>query len=206
MQDPSAEDTHGVERTAFRLSAPLPTPLFIFFRLLGVSSLIGFVVASLVTWIRLERLMSLRGSPKTSAPLSAKRPPWPFHVLLISSYPVLQLFGSNVEEVPLEHVISPFFITIGIGVIVWALAWLVFRSLSRSAIVSSIMVPSLMFFKPVHDLVTDLNPLLGRHDVFVGLSVLLYVGCLFCLRSLGELCDRKTHQEVSTCSPSRSCS
>ena len=186
VQDPSVEDTHGIERTTFRLSEPLPTPLFIFFRLLGVSSLIGFVVASLVTWIWLGRLMSLIGSAKTSVRLSTKRPPWPFHVLLISSYPVLQLFGSNVEEVPLEHVISPLFITIGIGVIVWALAWLVFRSLSRSAIVSSIMVPSLMFFKPIHDLMTDLNPLLGRRDVFVGLSVLFYVGCLFCLRSLAS--------------------
>ena len=42
VQDPSVEDTHGIERTTFRLSEPLPTPLFIFFRLLGVSSLIGF--------------------------------------------------------------------------------------------------------------------------------------------------------------------
>lgn len=89
VQDPSAEDTQGVERTAFRLSEPLPTALFIFFRLLGISSLIGFVVASLVTWIGLERSMSLIGSAKTSAPLLAKRPPWPFHVLLISSYPML---------------------------------------------------------------------------------------------------------------------
>lgn len=46
------------------------------------------------------------------------------------------------------------------------------------------MVPSLMFFRPVHDLVTNLNPLLGRRDVFVGLSVLLCVGGIFRLRSL----------------------
>jgi hypothetical protein len=184
VQNPSAEDTHGVERSAFRLSEPRSTPLSILFRLLGISSLIGLVAASLFGWIGRERSTSSTGSGMTGHSPPATRLPWPFHVLLIAAYPVLQLFGYNIEEVPLAHVVSPLFVTIGTGVIVWALAWPVFRSLSRSAIVASITVPPLLFFEPLHDFVTNLSPLLGRPSVFAGLSVVLCLGLLFSVRSV----------------------
>ncbi len=53
VQDPAAEDTHKIDRETFELTEPLPAPLFILFRFLVLSSMIGVVVASFVTWVAL---------------------------------------------------------------------------------------------------------------------------------------------------------
>ena len=181
VQDPSVEDTHGVNRTTFRLS-DRPTPLFVALRLLGIPALVGLAMASLVIWMRMERLKRSAGATATDSLGRAGRPTWIFHPLLIAAYPILQLFGQNVEEVPVAHIIYPLAVSVVAGVTIWALAWPIFRSLSRSAIVSSITMPALMFFEPVREFVTGLAPFLGRGYVFIGLGVAIYLGLFSRLR------------------------
>jgi hypothetical protein len=107
---------------------------------------------------------------------------WPFHPLLIAAYPILQLFGHNVEEVPVAHVVYPLAISVVTGVTIWTMAWPVFRSVHRSAVVASITVPGLMFFEPIREFVAGLAPFLGRGHVFIGLGLAIYAGLFWRLR------------------------
>jgi hypothetical protein len=51
VQDPTVEDTYGIDRTTFELVAPLTAPMNVLFRWLGISSLIGLVAGLAVTWM-----------------------------------------------------------------------------------------------------------------------------------------------------------
>ena len=53
VQDPAAADTHMIDRDTFELTEPLPAPLLVLFGFLVLSSMIGVVVASFVTWVAL---------------------------------------------------------------------------------------------------------------------------------------------------------
>jgi hypothetical protein len=95
---------------------------------------------------------------------------------------VLQLFGYNVEEVPHEDLFRPLAFSVGTAVMGCVLLWHVLRSLARSAIVTSVMIPLLMFFEPIRHFITGLIPLLGRPDVFAGLIAVLCLALVLRLR------------------------
>ena len=51
VQDPTVEDTYGIDRTTFELVAPLTAPMNVLFRWLGISSLFGLIAGLVVTWM-----------------------------------------------------------------------------------------------------------------------------------------------------------
>ena len=183
VRDPAAEDTYGVDRNELTLSDPPPSPLFLYVRMLGIASGFGFAGVAVLIWFRRGGARRAPGAAGQGLSRQSGPRPVPFHVLLIAAYPVLQLLGYNVEEVPLQHAVSPLVLSVVAGLIVAAAAWPVVRSLRGSAIVASVTVPLLMFFEPIRDLLANL-PGLGRGGVLAGLGAVLCAGVLWGVRGL----------------------
>ena len=55
VQDPAADDTHMIDRGTFELTEPPPERLIVLFRFLGLSSIVGVIVASFFVWGALLR-------------------------------------------------------------------------------------------------------------------------------------------------------
>ena len=71
---------------------------------------------------------------------------WPFHPLLLAAYAVLFVYAANISEVLLEQLVEPLLLALGLAVVVFAGAALLFRDLRRGALLASAVLLTLLFF------------------------------------------------------------
>lgn len=93
-------------------------------------------------------------SERTDRPLARV----PLHPLLLAAWPVLRLYGDNVNEFVISEVLLPMAAALGLAVAVLALLTLVWRDPRRAAIVATALVVPLLTFGLVATAVAPLWP------------------------------------------------
>ena len=184
--------THCRQPNDVQLSQPQTTRLSVALWPLGIAGLIGLGIASLVVWMRMERLKRSAGATATESVGRARRPTWIFHPLLIAAYPILQLFGQNVEELPVAHIIYPLAVSVVAGVTIFGLRGGL-CSVSRSAIVASLTCPRRVL-RAGSRLREGRIPFLGDPSVHAWAWAIFSDSSRACV---GTRCDRTTHQALN---------
>jgi len=103
---------------------------------------------------------------------------WPFHLFLFSAYPVLALFGLNIDQIRSTAVMRSLLLTLVVAVGFWFLLNLVIKNWRRSAILVSLYF--ILFFSyghvyhylEAHDI---LGLYLGRHRLLIVIWLLLAI-------------------------------
>ncbi len=105
-----------------------------------------------------------------------KRSSFPFHVFLAAAYPSLALLASNLSEVSVNVVYRPLLISLGLGLGLLLLSWLVMRNLQRAALVASLFVILFFSYGHIYPLLKGINLdgiFLFRHRTLLVLWVLI---------------------------------
>ncbi len=105
--------------------------------------------------------------------------PFPFHHFLFAVVPILFLYSHNASKIPISpsELLLPVAVSIGAALLLWLLLTLVFRSLTRSALVVTVLL--VLFFLYGH-----LYGLYPHHYVLaIGAFVLLAMACAAVARS-----------------------
>ena len=108
----------------------------------------------------------------------SKRPfKWIIHPVLFSAYPVLFVFCHNIAETPVSHIFLPISITVGMGLLIWGLAGLLFRSSVKGALAASLSMMMLLLYKRAYVVFEDLSGWSPRHRyVLLAWMILLATG------------------------------
>lgn len=97
-----------------------------------------------------------------------------YHPLLISLYPVLVVYSGNVAKVSPSDLLGPTLVVLAVGVAIWVVAGLVFRSVAKSALVASLSV--VVFFLYGHFYDAFIKVCLVGHYYTLFPWLVLYVG------------------------------
>jgi hypothetical protein len=106
----------------------------------------------------------------------------PVHPVLISAYPVLYIYSNNIAAIPVSQLPGPLLITVGLGILIWALAAGVQRSLTAGALTASLtMLMGLLYryswvaFTNLTEItVSELHAALIWCVVWLGLAFLIW--------------------------------
>jgi len=107
---------------------------------------------------------------------------FPMHPVLISAYPVLYIYSNNVSAIPVSQLPGPLLITIGLGILVWALAAGVQKSRTAGALTASLTMLMGLLYRYVWVAFTNLTEITvsERHAaltwcvVWLGLAFLIW--------------------------------
>ena len=115
-----------------------------------------------------------------------KKSRFPIHVFLISLMPILILYQSNLEEIPLEDIFIPLILSISIVSISWFLLKSLFRS-NKISLVISFMIILLILFSYTRLYFAN-NADIGIN--FLGSNIIL-MPIILCIGIIGIICIYK---------------
>ena len=109
---------------------------------------------------------------------------FPLHTLLLSIYPAIALMSANVSQIDLWLVRRPLLASLIFGCVLLGLAWWVFRSLQKAAIITSYVLLLFFSYGHIHQLLLESSEFLFNlsHHKFLGsIFILLLLGGVFLL-------------------------
>lgn len=103
---------------------------------------------------------------------------FPFHPLLLAIYPILALLSANISQIDLWLVWRPLLISFITGGILFTLAGLLIKPLSRAALAVSFTLLLLFSYGHVHEILKNSNGFLfelSHHSVLGGIFILFFL-------------------------------
>ena len=104
---------------------------------------------------------------------------FPFYPLLLVVLPALALLANNIAQVQAWVAVRPLIISLAGGALLFGLSWLVLRSWSRAALLTTLLLAWFFSYGHIYNLlkpVTLLSFAIGRHRLLFPLLTLLFIG------------------------------
>lgn len=105
-----------------------------------------------------------------------------FHPLLFAAYPVLALFGSNIEEISFDTALRALIASVLIGAILYYASVLLIKDRGKAALVTSLMIILFFAYGHFYNLLKanqDWGTFLGRHRVLLLIWLVLIVAGIY---------------------------
>lgn len=117
----------------------------------------------------------------------------PFHLVFLVVYPLLSLYATNINQIPLYAVLRSAIFLFVIGLVIFLFNFAVFRNLLKAALMTSVLVLLFHFYGHIYGFLEQISSQriqLARHSVLTVLWIV--IGALFFKFLLRQ--DKNPHQ------------
>jgi hypothetical protein len=116
---------------------------------------------------------------------------FPFYPILLAAFPALALLANNISQVQAWTAIRPLVISVAGGVLLYVLLWLILRSWSRAALLTTLLLIWFFSYGHIYNLLKPVSVLgfpAGRHRLIFPILTFIFAGLgWLILRSRSDL-------------------